>query len=32
MEAYLKKLCFEYQVEEKEVKEPVGSHEKSVSG
>ena len=30
MEAYLKKLCFEYQVEEKE--RAVGSHGKSVSG
>lgn len=32
MEAYLKKLCFEYQVDEREVKEPVGSNGNGVSG
>ena len=32
MEAYLKKLCFEYQVDEKVSERAVGSHGKSVSG
>ncbi len=32
MEAYLKKLCFEYQVDEKEVKRAVGSYGNGVSG
>ena len=32
MEAYLKKLCFEYQVEEKEVKELLARMERDASG
>ncbi len=32
MEAYLKKLCFEYQVEERESERTVGSHGNGVSG
>ena len=32
MEAYLKKLCFEYQVDEREVKELLARMENGVSG